>query len=170
MKYILEALDFAMMMEKEGQFFFSEWSRRVKNPTTQTIFTELAKWEQEHWQYLADQRNSLEKTGKIIPGPATTAAAERKALETFHQRAAGEAGPTEVNSCMGDLTALRLSITIEHDLHEFYGNAAKKATDPDLKDMFDMLSKWEQNHQEILENQYNALKQDFWAEMGFEPF
>jgi rubrerythrin len=71
---------------------------------------------------------------------------------------------------MGDLTALRLSITIEHDLHEFYGNASKKAADPDLKEMFDMLSQWEQNHQEILENQYNALKQEFWAEMGFEPF
>jgi len=170
MKYILEVLDFAMTMEQEGKFFFSEWSGRVKSPATKEIFTELAKWEQEHWQYLANQRDALEKTGKIIPGEATTAAAEKKALETFHQRAKGEAGPTEVTRCMGDLSALRLAITIEHDLHEFYGNASAKATDPDLKEMFNQLSRWEQNHKEILENEYSQLKQEFWSEMGFQPF
>lgn len=170
MKYILEILDFAMTMEQEGKFFFSEWSGRVKSPTTKKLFQELAKWEEEHWQYLAGQRNALEKTGKIIPGEATIAAAEQKALETFYQRGAGETSPTEVNRCMGDLSALRLAITIEHDLHEFYGNAAAKAMDPDLKEMFEMLSRWEQNHHEILENEYNELKQEFWSEMGFQPF
>ena len=169
MKYILEILDFAMTMEQEGKFFFTEWSGRVKNDTTQKIFTELAKWEEEHWQYLAKQRNALEQTGKIIPGDATIAAAEQKALETFFQRGRSES-LTEVNRCMGDMSALRLAIAVEHDLHGFYGKAAANAQDPDLKEMFDMLSRWELNHQEILENEYDTLKQQFWSEMGFQPF
>lgn len=166
----LAILDFAMTMEQEGKFFFAEWSGRVKNPATKEIFQELAKWEEEHWKYLASQRSALEQAGQIVPGEAPIAAAEKKALDTFYLRAKGDARPKESTSCMSDLSALRLAITIEHDLHEFYGNASAKAADPALKEMFAMLSRWEQNHREILENEYAALKEQFWSEMGFQPF
>jgi rubrerythrin len=170
MKYALDILDFAMTMEQEGKYFFSEWSGRVKSPATREIFAELAKWEEEHWRYLDGQRSSLEKTGKIVPADTTVAAAEQKALETFHNRGQGISGQTAVTADLGDLSALRLAITIEHDLHEFYGQAAAKAQDSDLKAMFAMLSKWELNHREILERQYGELRQLFWDKMGFAPF
>lgn len=169
MKHILEILDFAMTMEQEGKFFFTEWSGRVKNATTKKIFTELAKWEEEHWQYLAKQRNALAQTGKIIPADTTLAAAEQKALEVFCQGGRGET-LTEVSRVMSDMSALRLAIAVEHDLHGFYGNAATSAQDHDLREMFEMLSNWELNHQEILENEYNSLKQQFWSDQGFYPF
>lgn len=170
MKYALDILDFAMTLEQEGKFFFSEWSGRVKSTNTQAIFRELARWEEEHWRYLAKQRDSLERTGKIIPADQTVVAAEEKALSTFYDRGKGDNGPNAVTRCMSDMSALRLAITIEHDLHEFYGNAAEKAQDPDLKEMFAMLSKWELGHREILEQEYGILKQQFWSEMHFEPF
>jgi rubrerythrin len=168
MKYTLEILDFAMTMEQEGKFFFTEWANRVKSAATKELFTELAKWEEEHIQFISKQRNALEKTGKILPIDTAVAAAEQKALQTFHDR--GAAGVSVVTRNMSDLSALRLAITIEHDLHGFYGNAATKEQEPDLKELFTMLSKWEQNHLELLENQYNTLKQEFWGEMGFQPF
>ncbi len=68
------------------------------------------------------------------------------------------------------MSALRLAIAIEHDLHAFYGRAAVEAQDPDLKAMFAMLGKWELNHREILEGEYEVLKQAFWSRMGFAPF
>ncbi|MDR3588188.1 MAG: ferritin family protein [Negativicutes bacterium] len=170
MKYVLDILDFAMTMEQEGKFFFSEWSGRVGSAVTKEIFQELARWEEEHWQYLARQRSSLERTGKIIPADATVAQAEEKALATFYDRGRGESSRTEVTRCMSDMTALRLAITIEHDLHEFYGNAAGQAQDADLKEVFDSLSKWELRHREILEQEYGLLKEKFWSEMKFYPF
>jgi rubrerythrin len=169
MKHALDILDFAITMEKEGKFFFSEWSGRVKSTVTRELFTELAKWEEEHCQYLTKQRSALEQTGKIVPADAVIAEAEQKALKTFHDR--GATGSTsEVTQSMSDLSALRLAITIEQDLNEFYRNAATKEKDKDLKEMFDMLSKWELNHRELLENEYGILKEQFWGEMGFQPF
>jgi rubrerythrin len=170
MKYALDILDFAMTMEREGKFFFTEWSGRVNSAITKELFLELAGWEEEHWKYLDRQRSSLESTGKIIPADAAVAEAEQKALQTFYDRGKGENSTTEVTRCMSDMTALRLAITIEQDLHEFYGKAAGHAEDQDLKSMFDMLSKWELNHREILEKEYGVLRQQFWSEMRFYPF
>jgi len=61
-------------------------------------------------------------------------------------------------------------MAIETDFKNFYRNATKKVDDEKGRKILEMLSEWEGEHQQMINEQYRALHKDFMAEMGFEPF
>ena len=53
---------------------------------------------------------------------------------------------------------------------EFYRGEAKKADDPEVASLFDVLADWEARHYKALLDQQNVLKADYWTEGRFSPF
>jgi rubrerythrin len=63
-----------------------------------------------------------------------------------------------------------MATLIEKDAVAFYTRAAEATPDPQGRAMFWELADMERLHQDILENEYNALFDQFKLQMGFAPF
>jgi rubrerythrin len=81
-----------------------------------------------------------------------------------------EALREDISVYTSELSALRMAFLMEKDAVAFYSKAASETDDPDGKAMYEYLVGMEEEHQQILEEEYNALAMEFWATMGFEPF
>ena len=173
MENSLSVIKFALSMEKEGEGFFAEAAQQVKNEQAKQMFLELAQWEKTHQEFLQKHYDSLLESGKWAHN-LDVSLYDQESLKwnTFYRRSSGQgvepAGTISVDT--SDLTALRLALFIEIDLHTFYQNAAKHTSDPEGKKIFEMLAEWELNHRKIIESHYEETKSILWSDMGFAPF
>ena len=67
-------------------------------------------------------------------------------------------------------TAISTGMILEKNSVLFYSEQAKKATDPNVKHLFEELAKWEEGHLNMLTKEYNDIKERFWEDNRFSPF
>ena len=48
--------------------------------------------------------------------------------------------------------------------------ALVSATEAEVRDFYQFLADWEQQHFDALQRLYGGVREDFWAEGGFAPF
>ena len=65
-----------------------------------------------------------------------------------------------------EMSIFGIGMQMEKSSIDFYENAKSQYS----KDLFDLLIKWEKIHLDQFSNQYNILKEEWWAEQGFAPF
>ncbi len=168
----LAALNFALGMEKEGKAFFEKAAASARNLGAKQAFTDLAHMEEGHIAYIQANIESLTKGGKwtVVPSEGMDQAKMGKAV--FHARGEGKGPEPElaISALTTDLSAIRIAIAIENDLFGFYARASEHSVERDAKAVFTKLSNWEKGHRELLEEQYEGMKEGFWSEMGFSPF
>lgn len=173
MENSLAVIKFALSMEKEGEDFFAGAAKQVKNEEARKMFVELSKWEKTHQEFLQQHYDSLLAKGKWA-GNLDLSLYNQESMKwsVFYRRSSGQGlEPTgAINADASDMTALRLALFIEMDLYTFYQNAAKNTSDPDGKQIFEMLAEWELNHRKMIESHYEEAKQSLWNDMGFAPF
>lgn len=167
----LTILRFALGMEKEGRDFFAKAAETTANVSAKQVFKDLVRMEEGHIAFIQANIDSLIKEGKWTLEPVEGL---DKALggKVFDARGKGKGPEPElaISALTGDMSALRIALAIENDLHEFYGRAAANSKEEDAKAVFTKLSGWEKEHREMLEAQYEEMKDSFWADMGFSPF
>jgi rubrerythrin len=165
----LVALDLAIQTERDGREFYLRAAERSADEGGKLLFLSLADDELEHLRLLESQREALATDGQWQP-PAK--------LE--EQRPPEKAGGVplfsrerlaeNVSAYTSDLSALRLAFLIEKDAVAFYTRAAAETKDPLGREVYESLAEMEEEHQQILGEEYNALAKEFWGNMGFEPF
>ncbi|MFA6657462.1 MAG: hypothetical protein WCS38_09190, partial [Mesotoga sp.] len=57
----------------------------------------------------------------------------------------------------------------EKDFEDFYKQRAQESSKKEIKDLFDMLSKWEEDHKTTLLGLYESLMKEYWSVQRFEP-
>jgi rubrerythrin len=165
----LVAVDIAIQTEKDGHEFYLGAAAKSSDPQGKALFASLAEDELEHLRLLQAQRDALTGERRWLPHSAPAA-------EAPHTRVLGvpifshEALAREINAYTSELSALRMAFLIEKDAVAFYSKAALETDDPDGKALYEYLVGMEKDHQRILEQEYNALAQEFRTSMGFEPF
>jgi rubrerythrin len=164
----LMALDLAMQTEKDGREFYKRAAERTSDAGGRVLFVSLADDELEHLRLLESQRESLaERNRWRSPAKAKVAAPAKIAGAPLFSR---KALADNLNEYTSDLSALRMAFLIEKDAVAFYTRAAAGTEDPDGKAMYESLAEMEREHQRILEEEYDALANEFRHTMGFEPF
>jgi rubrerythrin len=168
----LVALNFALGMEKEGKAFFEKAAGSTKNAGARQSFTDLALMEAGHIAYIKANIASLSKDGSWMVEPSDDMDQAKMGKSVFRDRGEGKGPEPElaIGERTSDLSAVRIALAIENDLYEFYKRAAEHSNEPEAKAVFTKLSKWEKGHRELLEAQYDDMKEGFWSEMGFSPF
>jgi rubrerythrin len=165
----LVALDLAIQTERDGREFYLRAAERSADEGGKVLFVSLADDELEHLRLLESQREALATDGQWR---APTELGEQRAPE----RAGGvplfsrERLAENVSAYTSDLSALRLAFLIEKDAVAFYTRAAAETKEPLGREVYESLAEMEKEHQQILEEEYNALAKEFWGSMGFEPF
>jgi len=154
----------AILNEMEGYEFYKMAGEQANTQGTKDAFMSLANEELKHSEYLRklwtvlSDGNELKieeilQSGLVIPSP-----------EIYKWDKVDKLYSTKEMSIFG------IGMQMEKSSIEFYENARDKVKSQSSKDLFDVLIKWEKVHLEQFTNQYNMLKEDWWAEQRFAPF
>jgi rubrerythrin len=164
----LLALEVAIQTEKDGRDFYARAAERTRDPGGKVLFASLADDELEHLRLLQSQREALTEDGRWLRSGQSE---EHRVREIGGAPIFGrEALARSVDTYTSELSALRMAYLIEKDAVTFYTRAASETEDPDGRAMYERLVEMEKEHQQILEEEYDALAKEFWGTMGFEPF
>ncbi|TZE83215.1 ferritin-like domain-containing protein [Calorimonas adulescens] len=162
----LNVIKFAMSMELEGESFYSNYSKSVKNPGAKDLFEQLTKMEEAHYKYLKAQYDNL-SNGKQVDKPVS----DFESPELFNKRMEQQGtASSSFETSTSDITLLRMAYLIENDFMDFYKKAAENVDDAGVKNLFLSLAEWEKGHREALEKQYKEIFESNWYNMGFYPF
>jgi rubrerythrin len=150
----LQALDMAMEREMGGNRFYLEAADRTIDSKGKHMFQWLAKEELKHLRWVEQQRQA------IIQGKRWQEVAGLDDLlitKADFPEPAESAGTVKTN--IGELEALSLGIKAEKDSIALYLRAGQDTIDIEGKAMFARLVQEEQTHLDILEEEYEWLRQ-----------
>jgi len=163
---IADGLMKAMRAEREGHSFYLMASNSTEDPKGQEVFQQLAKDEHDHMVFLKTQYDSVMATGKVdaelkLRGRTEFAGNSPIFSDGFKKR---------IKDAHYEMTALSIGIQLELDAVKYYQSQSDAAEDSSIKQFYAELADWERGHYNVLNQQYNELKQDYWADGGFSPF
>ena len=171
MKKVLDALYLGLAMENQGEAFYRMSAGRVTSAAAKEMFLGLADWEAEHQQYIQGQIDSIVAGNKPDAEAAIPPEASQLGPSVFRARSVDY--PKEpslpVEAKTTELSAMRMAMFIEDDLHKYYLKSAEETADPDGKAIFLKLAAWEVDHRDMLESRYEYLKEAYFATLGVSP-
>lgn len=161
----LAALQMGIQTEIDGHEFYQNFAQRTSDPNARQMFERLARDEVMHLELLRSTKAMLEERGEW---------AEYKGVEVEDLSGAPifsrERVEQNLTSYTSDLSALRLAYLIEKDAVDFYRRAAEQTDDANGRRMFLDLAEMERGHLNLLEGEYQFLREQFHSTMGFAPF
>lgn len=165
-KKIAEGILQAMRAEHEGQYFYLMAAQTTQDPKGKEVFKRLAKEEQDHFEFLKSQYESVLRTGKpdvnLKLGPKSDLTGPNPIFSDQLRSRIGEANY--------EMTALAVGIQLELTAQRYYSQAAENSSDPHVKSFFKELAEWESGHYHALLSQQEELKESYWSAGNFAPF
>jgi rubrerythrin len=161
----LAALQMAIQTEIDGYNFYQQFAEQTEDPNARAMFEQLAQDEVMHLELLRNTKAMLEESGEWAAYKGVSLDLVEGAPIFSRERV-----EQNVVAYTSDLSALRVAFLIEKDAVDFYTRAADETDDPNGERMFRDLVKMEQGHLRLLEGEYNFLRGQFQAAMGFSPF
>ncbi len=153
----------AYQVEVDGQTFYSMAAERAAGkPAVQRLFARLADDERQHQEYLhevASHYRDKDRKPLTLPGAVPDRSEFSAALFTDEVRRQAEGADFET-------AVLSLGLSIERNAIAVYTDAAKSATDEQLRGFYQFLAIWERQHRIALQNAYRAVRADFWNKSG----
>jgi rubrerythrin len=152
----LKALKMAIDYEKKIRSFYLKHSARLKNELAKKTFIFLADEELKHIDAINDFSKSIHDGDEpeIEPGPEDEAV--NKVKEFFSksiEQKAEQLKPTD-----SEIKIYELGLEMEQKGYNFYKEAAEKAEHPNVRKLFEFLTKEENSHYALLSNAINYLK------------
>lgn len=152
-----EALSLAIKREKEAHRYYSDAAAKSTNANGKKMFSWLASEEMGHIEI-------LEKQWEEIKGRGTWLTEEGWCTygDISHPIECSEFPPSseakgELKEDAPELEILKEAIEAEREATSYYADLAKYASDPNGKAMFAKLSRVEQGHLDLLEEEYEWL-------------
>jgi rubrerythrin len=167
---VAPGLKIALMNEVDGREFYRMAAQGATSEGVREMFEQLVAEEERHYQALLDQAGRL-AGGK--PLRFRRSASDRKALTAFHALIYTPEVFTDAKKAEGELAVLSIGMTLElRAIRQFdlLRKKAESAGDEGAASVFAGLAAWEQDHLDLLSNQYEAFREAYWEEAHFWPF
>jgi rubrerythrin len=161
----LEILKMAILMEKRGHAFYSKIAEQTPEAEIKHIFLTMAEEEIIHVKFLSDQYIGFEKNHHFSKMELSDLASEG-----FVNLILTEDMKSKISSAGFEAAAISAAIDFEKRAVEIYSRQAETSTDPNEKDLFHWLARWESGHLKILSDMDNELKEKIWNDNQFWPF
>jgi rubrerythrin len=163
---ILEIVSKAYQIETDGYTFYSMTAERSTKPAVQELFAKLASDEVQHQAFLKAVAKNYDAQGSsafAMPMKVPEARALSSQIFTgrFREQAAG---------AQFELAVLSIGLTLESNAIKYFSTAAKQATDQEVREFYQFLADWEQQHYDALQTISAMVRADHMAEGGFSPF
>ena len=163
---ILEVINRAYQIEVDGYTFYSMTADRAQKPAVQELFSKLASDEVQHQAFLKSVAKNYDEQGAKAfrfetKLPDARAVASQIFTGRFREQAAG---------AQFEMAVLSIGMTLESNAITYFSTAAKQASDREVREFYQFLANWEQQHYDALQNIFSIVRSDHMAESGFSPF
>ena len=163
------AIDTAIRMEQDSIDFYTEAAASASNRLGRSMFESFVSDEKRHLNGLQTLLKNAKPDlpiEKILPARRGTFKAK---ITTIFLKARQELAD-RVPSDADDVKALRIALDLEREGCKFYGEAAAKATDTTVAEVYVVLQGEEKEHLDFLQNTLSYLEDTgnwfLWEEQG----
>jgi len=160
----LSIISQAVLNEIEGYEFYKMASVQATSEGTKEAFLELANEEKKHADYLKKLWTQLSHGGEVKIVSILDSGIVVPSPEIYRWN------KVDKNNTSIAMSVFGIGIQMEQNSIAFYEDAKEKVNSEASKDLFDILISWEKVHLLQFIEQYNLLKEDWWADQGFAPF
>lgn len=151
----------ALLNEQEGHDFYLLAAKQAASAEAREAFEQLAAEEQKHIDWLLDLYRSIKEERSERFDPSVYQEPPSPGLHNF--RNIGRETGTLAVSVFG------IGVNLEKAAIDFYTAAAEKTRLPAAKKLYELLIRWENQHLEQFQQEYNQLKEEWWDKQGFTP-
>jgi rubrerythrin len=162
----IDILKEAILLERRGKAFYSSVAEKSDSASAKKIFEMMAEEEDEHIKFLSKQFVNYEKTSKFVKPDGHVEDPE----EEVAMRVLTDAMKKEINAASFEAAAISAAMDFETRAVKVYSDRAAEATDPNEKELYQMLADWEKTHQHFLHELNEELKAAIWDDNNFWPF
>jgi rubrerythrin len=155
----------AILLERRGKAFYTTAARQTQSEAARKIFEMMAAEEDEHINFLSKQFAYYEqhKAFKKVDEAGDTDDATVMAILS-------EEIKSQINAASFEAAAISAAMDFETRAVQIYSDRAQDATDPNEKEMYQMLADWEKGHHYWLHKINEDLKEQIWYDNNFWPF
>ncbi len=160
-----DILKTAILLERRGKAFYSTIAKQTRSAAVRKIFTMMAEEEDEHINFLSKQFAHYEKTKSFQKNEENNQVDDTAAIEILTKEI-----KDQISAASFEAAAISAAIDFENRAIAVYSERAEKATDPNEKEMYQMLADWEKSHHHLLHRLNEDLKESVWHDNNFWPF
>jgi rubrerythrin len=151
----LEALNIAINMEIDGQKYYLKASQESKSEVGKELLKSLAEEEDRHKQIFTRIYEAI-RNKKAWPKVELPKDADKRLRTILNKASVAESPVSRADST--ELDAVQTAINMEVKTLEFYTNESKSARYDTEKELYDKLAAEERQHQLILIDYYDYIK------------
>jgi rubrerythrin len=163
---ILSGLRTALQTELNGIQFYRMAAERTSDLKGKEVFTLLANDEEIHFREIQQWYTSILSTNTLTPSITLT---EARTIFKGDSPIFSDEIKGRIKERHFEMSALSIGALLESDSIDFYRRMKEETDDPQAKQLFENLQKWEQQHLEAITKQMEVLKEDYWAQQHFVP-
>ena len=160
-----DILKTAILLERRGKAFYITAARDAESEAVRKIFTIMAEEEDEHIKFLSRQFAEYKKSGKFAKNDAKVPEDDTEMVCILSEQV-----KDEISAAGFEAAAISAAIDFENRAVTVYQGRADEATDPNEKEMYQMLADWERTHHHLLHKLNEDLKEQIWHDNNFWPF
>ena len=160
----LDILKTAILLERRGKAFYKKVSQQTDNEDVKNIFEIMADEEDEHIKFLTEQYLSYAKNHAFKPLNISHPE-DNTATDILTENI-----KNNISAASYEAAAIASAIDMENRAVAVYSKQAEEATDPEEKNFYKWLAKWEKGHHKILFELEQELVEKVWEDQNFWPF
>lgn len=161
----IEILKTAILLERRGKAFYTQVARQTESKAVKKIFEMMAEEEDEHVAFLSKQFANYEKTHTFLKPNHHEEVDDTDAVMILSEEI-----KKEISAASFEAAAISAAIDFENKAIAVYSQRAEEATDPNEKELYQMLADWEKGHHHLLHKLNEDLKEQIWNDNNFWPF
>lgn len=164
-KSAVDILKEAILLERRGKAFYTTAAKQTDSEAARKIFEMMAAEEDEHINFLSRQFAYYEKNKAFMKVDGAADADESTVMAILSEEI-----KSQVSAAGYEAAAISAAIDFETRAVQIYSDRAAAATDPNEKEMYQMLADWEKGHHFWLHKINEDLKEQIWYDNNFWPF
>jgi rubrerythrin len=161
----IDILKTAILLERRGKAFYTQVARQTESKAVKQIFEMMAEEEDEHVAFLSKQFANFEKTQAFLKPEHHEEVDDTDAVMILSAEI-----KKEISAASFEAAAISAAIDFENRAIAVYSQRAEEATDPNEKELYQMLADWEKGHHHLLHKLNEDLKEQIWNDNNFWPF
>ncbi len=162
---ILQGLKIAIEAELTGHQFYKNAAKNTSDAMGKETFRQMAEEEMGHFNYLRHQYKSVLEKGEYD--------LSKKLVKKDRKHAENPIFSEEIKKRIKDshfeVSALTIGMKLELDAVNYYRSCANKAQEKEVKQFYNELADWEQDHYIAFERALEMLKEDYFQANNFVP-
>lgn len=164
-KTSVDILKEAILLERRGKAFYTTAARQTQSEAARKIFEMMAAEEDEHINFLSKQFAYYEQHKEFMHNDDVGDVDDSAVMAILSEEI-----KKQINAAGFEAAAISAAMDFETRAVQIYSERADSATDPNEKEMYQMLADWEKGHHFWLHKINEDLKEQVWYDNNFWPF